>query len=162
MIAIIEAMYNDVDCVMPDDRKKEFYELYAPQMYRNGEMKKSEFEFIQTEILGKEMKAAGGRIGFRDGSSTGNFGADRYASELVEAYKGILDKGDMFFTDVEKELIEKGEYPSPDRMKEFQDRYDDLEKEYDKESDKFGNIDLQDSLLDKDAIKYYNKKVELL
>jgi len=55
MRAIIEAMYNDVDSVMPDDRKKEFYELYAPQMYRNGEMKKSEFEFIQTEILGKEI-----------------------------------------------------------------------------------------------------------
>ena len=55
MRAIIEAMYNDVDGVMPDDRKKEFYELYAPQMYRNGEMEKSEFEFIQTEILGKDM-----------------------------------------------------------------------------------------------------------
>ena len=44
---------------MSDDRKKEFYELYAPQMYRNGEMKKSEFEFIQTEILGKEMREGG-------------------------------------------------------------------------------------------------------
>jgi hypothetical protein len=66
----------------------------------------------------------------------------------------------MFYTDVEKELIEKGEYPSPDKMKEFQDRYENLEKEYEKEEDKFGNIDLQDSLLDKDAIKYYNKKVK--
>ena len=56
MRAIIEAMYNDTDGVMPDDRKNEFYQLYAPQMYRNGEMDKSEFEFIQTEILGKEMK----------------------------------------------------------------------------------------------------------
>jgi hypothetical protein len=104
--------------------------------------------------------ANGGRIGFKDGSSTGNFGADRYASELVEAYKGILDKGDMFYTDVEKELIEKGEYPSQDQMKEFQDRYENLEKEYEKEEDKFGNVGLQDSLLDKDAIKYYNKKVK--
>ena len=34
MRAIIEAMYNDVDGVMPDDRKKEFYELYSPQMYK--------------------------------------------------------------------------------------------------------------------------------
>ena len=55
MRAIIEAMYNDVDGVMPDDRKKEFYELYAPQMYRNGDMDRAEFEFIQTEILGKDM-----------------------------------------------------------------------------------------------------------
>ena len=55
MRAIIEAMYNDIDGIMPDDRKNEFYELYAPQMYRNGEMDKSEFEFIQTEILDKEV-----------------------------------------------------------------------------------------------------------
>ena len=59
MRAIIEAMYNDTDGVMPDDRKNQFYQLYAPQMYRNGEMDKSEFEFIQTEILGKEMKEGG-------------------------------------------------------------------------------------------------------
>jgi len=55
MRAIIEAMYSDVDNVMPDDRKNEFYELYSPQMYRNGEMGKAEFEFIQTEILDKEV-----------------------------------------------------------------------------------------------------------
>ena len=62
MRAIIEAMYNDIEGVMPDDRKNEFYELYSPQMYRNGEMDKSEFEFIQTEILDKEkpeMKEGG-------------------------------------------------------------------------------------------------------
>jgi hypothetical protein len=44
MRAIIEAMYNDVDGVMPDDRKIQFYELYSPQMYRNGEMDKAEFD----------------------------------------------------------------------------------------------------------------------
>jgi hypothetical protein len=107
-----------------------------------------------------EKKAKGGRVGFKDGSSTGNFGADRYASELLEAYKGILDKGDIFYTDAEKELIEKGEYPSQDKMKEFQERYDNLEKEYEKEEDKFGNLNLQDALLDKDAIKFYNKKAK--
>ena len=55
MRAIIEAMYNDIDGVMPEDRKREFYELYAPQMYMSGEMEKPEFEFIQTEILDKEV-----------------------------------------------------------------------------------------------------------
>ena len=53
--AIIEAMYNDTDGVMSDDRKKEFYELYSNQMYRNGEMDRSEFEFIQSEILDKNI-----------------------------------------------------------------------------------------------------------
>lgn len=109
---------------------------------------------------GRVEEADGGRIGFQDGSLTGNFGADRYASEMVDAYKGILNKGDMFLTDVEKELIEKGEYPSPDKMKEFRDRYENLEKEYEKEEDKFQNIDLQDALSDKDAIKYYNQKIK--
>ena len=63
MRAIIEAMYKDIDGVMPEDRKREFYELYAPQMYMSGEMEKPEFEFIQTEILDKEvpkMKKGGG------------------------------------------------------------------------------------------------------
>ena len=69
MRAIIEAMYNDIDGVMPEDRKREFYELYAPQMYRSGEMEKPEFEFIQTEILGQEMKKGGkvsGRINLKN------------------------------------------------------------------------------------------------
>ena len=68
MRAIIEAMYNDIDGVMPDDRKNEFYELYAPQMYRNGEMDKSEFEFIQTEILDKEKPEMkdGGSVTFEE------------------------------------------------------------------------------------------------
>ncbi len=64
MRAIIEAMYNDIDGVMPEDRKREFYELYAPQMYRSGEMEKPEFEFIQTEILDKEVSEMkkGGKV----------------------------------------------------------------------------------------------------
>ena len=133
---------------------KDRYEYKGP-----GDVKMKE------EIKEKVVMEAkdGGRIGFKDGSdgsSTGNFGADRYASELVEAYGSILNKGDMFLTDVEKELIERGEYPSPDKIKDFQTRYENLEKEYEKEEDKFGNIDLQDSLLDEDAIKYYNKKVK--
>ena len=107
-----------------------------------------------------ENKADGGRIGFNDGSSTGNFGADRYASELVEAYESLLNKGDLFLTDVEQELLEKGEYPSPDKMKEFITRYENLEKEYKQGENKFDNIDLQDSLFDKDALKYYNKKIK--
>ena len=59
MRAIIEAMYNDIDDVMPEDRKREFYQLYAPQMLRKGEMDETEFKFIQTEILGKKMKKGG-------------------------------------------------------------------------------------------------------
>jgi hypothetical protein len=66
MRAIIEAMYNDIDDVMPEDRKREFYQLYAPQMLRKGEMDETEFKFIQTEILGKKMKK-GGIASLKDG-----------------------------------------------------------------------------------------------
>ena len=68
MRAIIEAMYNDMDGLMSEDRKREFYELYAPQMYRNGEMEKPEFEFIQTEILDKEKPEMkdGGSVTFEE------------------------------------------------------------------------------------------------
>jgi hypothetical protein len=66
MRAIIEAMYNDIDDVMPEDRKREFYQLYAPQMLRKGEMDETEFKFIQTEILGKNMKK-GGIASLKDG-----------------------------------------------------------------------------------------------
>ena len=43
--------------------------------------------------------ANGGRIGLKngsDGSSTGSFGANRYASELVESADSLLNKGDIF------------------------------------------------------------------
>jgi hypothetical protein len=66
MRAIIEAMYNDIDDVMPEDRKREFYQLYAPQMLQKGEMDETEFKFIQTEILGKNMKK-GGIASLKDG-----------------------------------------------------------------------------------------------
>jgi hypothetical protein len=66
MRAIIEAMYNDIDDVMPEDRKREFYQLYAPQMLQKGEMDETEFKFIQTEILGKKMKK-GGIASLKDG-----------------------------------------------------------------------------------------------
>lgn len=133
-----------------------------PQLYRilNNPNRYPDDAAVLKEIAIMGMKKDGGRIEFRDGSSTGNFGADRYASELVEAYESLLNKGDLFLTDVEKELLEKGEYPSPDKMKELTTRYENLEKEYEQGENKFDNINLQDSLFDKDALKYYNKKIK--
>ena len=160
MRAIIEAMYNDVDGVMPDDRKKEFYELYAPQMYRNGEMEKSEFEFIQTEILGKEMKAAGGRIGFRDGSSTGNFGMDRYGSEMISEGK-MLNKDITDFLNKYEDIVKEGK--ADERLFDLLKEYKTLEDKAEKVEDKFSNYKLQDAaegIMSVDDLKYYNKKIE--
>ena len=110
-----------------------------------------------TETISSAGYRAGGRVGFRDGSSTGSFGADRYASELIEAYNSMLNKGDVLLTDAEK-IIAEGEYPSAEQFKNIDDRYEQLQKDVEKEENKFTNDELEDSMLDKDALKYYIKK----
>ena len=59
MMAIINAMMNDTDGVMPDDRKQEFYNLYLPQLRDNGEISEKEYNFLMGELFNK---ANGGRI----------------------------------------------------------------------------------------------------
>ena len=59
MMAIINAMMNDTDGVMPDDRKQEFYNLYLPQLRDNGEISEKEYNFLMEELFNK---ANGGRI----------------------------------------------------------------------------------------------------
>ena len=59
MMAIINAMMNDIDGVMPDDRKQEFYNLYLPQLRDNGEISEKEYNFLMGELFNK---ANGGRI----------------------------------------------------------------------------------------------------
>jgi hypothetical protein len=59
MMAIINAMMNDTDGVMPDDRKQEFYRLYLPQLRDNREISEREYNFLMEELFNK---ANGGRI----------------------------------------------------------------------------------------------------
>ena len=127
---------------------KEKYDYKGPGDVRIQETMEESF---------RETAAKGGRIGFRDGSSTGSFGADRYASELIEAYNSMLNKGDVLLTDAEK-IIAAGEYPSAEQFKNIDDRYEQLQKGFEKEENKFTNDELEDSMLDKDALKYYIKK----
>ena len=130
MRAIIEAMYNDVDGVMPDDRKKEFYELYAPQMYRNGEMEKSEFEFIQTEILGKEMKK-GGRVGLREGGVS--------LIEQITAQNFIPGLGRPGFQPFARPLLSAGQMPVFPRLRELEQGIDTAESDLGSIRSRLGN-----------------------
>ena len=57
--AMLDAMMNDIDEVMPEDRKMEFYRLLIPQLRRSGEMSDSEYEGLMGELFG-EGKADGG------------------------------------------------------------------------------------------------------
>ena len=66
MMGIMNAMMNDVDGVMPEDRKMEFYKLYLPQIYQKGEISKKEYEGLKDELFG-EGKADGGLMGLKMG-----------------------------------------------------------------------------------------------
>jgi len=57
--AMLDAMMNDIDEVMPEDRKREFYKLLIPQLRKSGEMSDSEYEGLMGELFG-EGKADGG------------------------------------------------------------------------------------------------------
>jgi len=57
--AMLDAMMNDIDEVMPEDRKREFYKLLIPQLRKSGEMSDSEYEGLMGELFG-EGKAEGG------------------------------------------------------------------------------------------------------
>jgi hypothetical protein len=57
-MAIVNAMINDTDGVMPDDRKQEFYRLFLPQLKESGEISETEYN----GLMGELFKANGGRI----------------------------------------------------------------------------------------------------
>ena len=65
-MGILNAMFNDTDGVMSDERKMEFYKLYIPQLYRRGEISEEVYEGMKEDIFG-EGKAEGGRIGLQQG-----------------------------------------------------------------------------------------------
>jgi hypothetical protein len=65
-MAIMNAMMNDVDGVMPEDRKMEFYKLYLPQLRASGEISEKQYEGLMGELFG-EGKADGGLMGLRMG-----------------------------------------------------------------------------------------------
>jgi hypothetical protein len=63
-MAIMNAMMNDIDEVMPEDRKMEFYKLYLPQLRESGEISEKEYQGLMGELFG-EGKAEGGLMEFR-------------------------------------------------------------------------------------------------
>jgi len=81
-MAIMNAMMNDIDEVMPEDRKMEFYKLYLPQLRESGEISEKEYEGLMGELFG-EGKAEGGRIGF----DNGGFEPFKYTSKIPRVFK---------------------------------------------------------------------------
>jgi len=58
-MAIMNAMMNDVDGVMPEDRKQEFYRLYLPQLRQSGEISETQYKGLMNELFGEEMQDGG-------------------------------------------------------------------------------------------------------
>ena len=113
------------------------------------------------ELFG-EGKADGGRIGFKDGSSTGSFGTDRYVSEMLESGSNLFNKGENFFNRYE-DMVKEEKIDS--KIFDMLNEYKNLQKEEETISNKFQNTGLTDKAeetLDKDALKYYDKKIKNL
>jgi len=49
-MAIVNAIFNDVDNVMPEDRKAEFYKLYLPQLKDSGEISQNDYNSLIKEL----------------------------------------------------------------------------------------------------------------
>jgi hypothetical protein len=64
--AMLNAMFNDVDDVMPQDRKEEFYRLLIPKLKNTGEISDNEYQMLMQEVF---SKAKGGIISLNMGGS---------------------------------------------------------------------------------------------
>jgi hypothetical protein len=53
--AMLNAMFNDVDDVMPQDRKEEFYRLLIPKLKNTGEISDNEYKMLMQEVFSKAM-----------------------------------------------------------------------------------------------------------
>lgn len=71
--AILNAMYNDVDDIMPQDRKEEFYRLFLPKLRERGEISEKEYKALMEEVF---SKAKGGIIGLKTGGSVLPYGIE--------------------------------------------------------------------------------------
>ena len=54
-MGILNAMFNDTDGTMSDDRKMEFYKLYLPQLYERGEITKEQYEGMKQDIFDEDV-----------------------------------------------------------------------------------------------------------
>ena len=63
-MSVLNALFGDEEGIISEDRKQEYYNLYIPQLYRNGKMSKTDYEgYIEEGILTEpKYRAKGGMI----------------------------------------------------------------------------------------------------
>jgi hypothetical protein len=97
--AMLDAMMNDIDEVMPEDRKREFYKLLIPQLRKSGEMSDSEYEGLMGELF-EEGKAEGGimDLGGNEMDLRGGGFVPLGAKEKADDVPARLSKNEFVFT----------------------------------------------------------------
>jgi len=109
---------------------------------------------LQVEMI--EGKKNGGRIGFRDGSSTGDFGRNRFLAEMIETYGGDLDRAGKF-TDKIEGILATEKFPDPETLKSMRKEYEDIGDKFGKTEDMFASF--EDKISEKDKDTFYGKKI---
>jgi len=97
--AMLDAMMNDIDEIMPEDRKREFYKLLIPQLRKSGEMSDSEYEGLMGELF-EEGKAEGGimDLGGNEMDLRGGGFVPLGAKEKADDVPARLSKNEFVFT----------------------------------------------------------------
>ena len=97
--AMLNAMMNDIDEVMPEDRKMEFYKLLLPQLRKSGEISNSEYEELIGELFG-EGKAEGGimNLGGNEMDLRGGGFVPMGAKEKADDVPARLSKNEFVMT----------------------------------------------------------------
>ena len=68
-MAVLNSLMGDIEGVVDEDTKMDFYKLLIPQLIRSGEMESDKGKMLAEE-LGISMRAQGGRIGYQTGGVT--------------------------------------------------------------------------------------------
>tara|TARA_A100001391_G_scaffold25628_1_gene13888 strand:- start:17778 stop:19850 length:2073 start_codon:yes stop_codon:yes gene_type:complete len=149
----LNELMNDLDGKYDEDEKNFYYKSIVPQLIRSGEMTYEDGMKLLNELL-PEMRAAGGRIGFEQGTApSGIFTLGDYVNFLETAgdFNKLYDKG-------EDVVAEAGEFVKKIGDKEYDDMSF-LEKYEEKKiEDKLENLE---KLFMKTEDDYYDRTRDL-
>jgi hypothetical protein len=89
-MAILNGLFNDVEDKIDEETKMQYYKLLIPQVYKNGEISKKEYDAMIEEII--VNKAKGGIANLRNGGRPGYMmGEGPVMDETVELMVGVKE-----------------------------------------------------------------------
>jgi|TARA_R100001510_G_scaffold50815_1_gene50115 hypothetical protein len=119
--AVVDGLMNDIDGIVDEDTKMNFYRTLIPELIYSGEIDSQEGMKLLQE-LGINMKADGGRIGYSKGSEPeeaeiGIMSIDVKAGDDEDEEDMMMAGGGITFTSAEKSYLFRrlGGAGGPDR-----------------------------------------------